>query len=714
MQLSFRARLAAVCVALVAVALLAASAVWMLGIRHIAERGTAVSLQAMEETAANNLRRQAESTIQLLSRRLVNPVYFYDLYQIQSVLQPLVRQDHIAYAYVYDTEGLIIHDGQPHVPRFGEAMTDPLAASAVAADGFLLQVSDGIADAAAPLVLDGERLGGVRVGFSLAPMQQEIAAASQAIVAAQQREVAARIRAMLAVLALLLLAGVVVATWVSRNMIRPIKDLVLFTNRIERGDYDVSLTSDRGDELGDLMRAFQRMGDSVRRNTREIRHLAYHDSLSGLPNRLMFREALEQEVIAGGPVALLFLDLDDFKRVNDSLGHDHGDELLVAFGRRLRHCVAELERVLQAEGGPVPRLMVSRLGGDEFTVIVAGERALACAERLAARIVEKVRDPIAVMNREFFIGTSIGITVYPEDAASPDLLVKHADIAMYGAKISGKNCFQRYHAGLAGDTGRRLDIEAQLRRAVANGEFSVLYQPIVRVENERVVGAEALVRASRAELKGIPPAIFIPVAEEIGLIEEIGRQILQRACADAAQWSVAGGEPYVSVNLSARQLRNSDILDHVDGALAATRLSPGRLAVELTESSLLGSEAVTTRILDELRARQIRVWLDDFGTGFSGLSHLRRMPVDGVKIDRSFIADILHDPDDLALSGAIISMAHSLNMQVIAEGVESGGQLELLRDRRCNLAQGYLFGRPMTQQDFLSLLSGVTPAAAAR
>jgi EAL domain-containing protein (putative c-di-GMP-specific phosphodiesterase class I) len=312
----------------------------------------------------------------------------------------------------------------------------------------------------------------------------------------------------------------------------------------------------------------------------------------------------------------------------------------------------------------------------------------------------EIERPLAVGGRQVFLGASIGITLFPDDATHAGQLLKNADIAMYQAKVAGKNCYRFYSRALDRAVERRVQLEQDLRGAWSRGELSLVYQPIYRLADGNILGAEALLRWQHPHLGMVPPVVFIEVAEQTGLIEDIGRAVLEQACKDASQWSATtAGKPFVSVNISPRQLRSGELPDVVSNALRSSGLIASQLHLELTETAVLVDEDQASALLSRVRATGVKVWLDDFGTGFSGLSHLRRVPVDGVKIDRSFVADLLRDPDDLALTTAIIAMAHSLSITVVAEGIESDGQCQILRERGCDQGQGFLFGRPMDAEE---------------
>jgi diguanylate cyclase (GGDEF)-like protein len=561
-------------------------------------------------------------------------------------------------------------------------------------------------------MIGDQRLGGVRVGYSLATMRaDEVRAAS--MMRARLEEIGRRHLGWIALvgLALLALAAIVVGL-VQRTLVRPIRQLADVAREIESGNFEADApVSSRGDEVGDLVRAFGRMSSSVARHDRDIRRMAYSDALTGLANRLAFRESLDRRLLqlrgAGRQLALLFADIDDFKRVNDTLGHDAGDEVLVQFANRIRETVERMG----GEGA-----MLARFGGDEFVILI--ESVLSptgnhgdvrtAASRLAEALVAELSRPIVVQERQVFLGTSIGITLFPEDASGSTMLMKNGDIAMYQAKVAGKNCHRFYSRAMDQAVERRVRMEQDLRGAWERGELSLAYQPVYSLADGQLRGAEALLRWQHPEHGAIAPSVFIDVAEQSGLIETIGPQVLRAACEDTVRWQQthpSADKMFVSVNVSPRQLRSGDLPRVVASCLRDAGLEASRLHLELTETAVIGDEVHASGLLARLRASGVKIWLDDFGTGFSGLSHLRRVPVDGVKIDRSFVADVLRDPDDLALTTAIIAMAHSLGITVVAEGVEKEGQYAILRERGCDLAQGYWLGHPVSAADFSLLLA---------
>lgn len=452
----------------------------------------------------------------------------------------------------------------------------------------------------------------------------------------------------------------------------------------------------------------------------QVRELAYYDSLTGLPNRLSYKErlayALEQASRNQKLVAAFFIDLDHFSRINDTLGHEVGDQLLRHVASRLRSCCRERED----EVGPAFATLapeVARLGGDEFTVIMPGLHDPQDAAKLARRIISSFAHPIRVGTHEIFINASIGIAIYPFDGEDLDTLLMHADTAMYKAKEQGGNSYQTYSKSMTTTALQRLTLENDLRRALDRSEFEVHYQPIVDAYTGTVVGAEALLRWRHPELGLLLPSEFIPIAEENGLIVPMGEWILQAACLQNRTWQDAGFPRIrVGVNLSSRQLKRR-LTETVSRALQVSGLEPRYLSLELTESVLVNHHKEGTEALHALRAMGLHLAVDDFGTGYSSFSYLKHFPLDTLKIDRSFIREIAVHPDDAAITTAIIAMGHALGLRVIAEGVETEAHLSLLQKQGCDEIQGYLVGRPVPADRFeehLARKRGANGASARR
>jgi len=419
----------------------------------------------------------------------------------------------------------------------------------------------------------------------------------------------------------------------------------------------------------------------------QLYHLAHHDLLTGLPNRLFFIDRLRQaRALAkrfGQLVAVLFLDLDRFKIVNDTLGHSVGDEMLQQTAQRLTACVRESDTV-------------ARLGGDEFTVILGNLSSAEAAEKIAGKLLKALAQPLCIDGRELFTTASIGVSLYPQDGDDPVTLIKKADIAMYQAKARGRNNFQFYVPAMDLDAERRLAMENGMRRALERQEYVLHYQPKVDVASGRITALEALLRWQHPELGLLPPSEFIPLAEETGLIIELGAWALREACAQNRAWQDAGlPRVRVAVNLSGDQLQQQNFTATVARILEETGLQPRYLELEITETVIMRNPDFAAEILGELRSLGVHLAIDDFGTGYSSLSHLKRFAVNTLKIDKIFVRDIESSSTDAAITTAIIAMGNNLSLRIVAEGVETEGQLSFLRKQRCHEIQGFLFSRPL-------------------
>ncbi len=430
----------------------------------------------------------------------------------------------------------------------------------------------------------------------------------------------------------------------------------------------------------------------------QLRHQAFHDPLTGLPNRALFLDRLEHAMVRGTrhgcSVAVLFVDLDRFKPVNDSLGHEVGDELLTAVGRRLRE-------------GLRPEDTVARLGGDEFAVLIEDVEDTSDATLVAERVGEVLRPALELRDREVVLTASIGVAVSRAGQRDPDELLRAADIAMYSAKRTGKGLYKVFEPSMGSRALELLELEADLHRALEREELRLHYQPKVELATGRIVGVEALVRWEHRMRGMVPPAEFIPLAEETGLILPLGRWILEQACREAREWQGRhriGGPLEVSVNVSARQFGHPGLVGEVARVLEETGLDPKGLMLEITESVVMEDAESNVATLRELKDLGVRLAIDDFGTGYSSLSYLHRFPVDALKIDRSFVDGLGEESEDTTIVRSVISLAHALRLEVIAEGVENAEQVERLQALGCRLGQGYIFSRPLPSQELCALL----------
>ncbi len=519
------------------------------------------------------------------------------------------------------------------------------------------------------------------------------------------------------------LAGLLLVLFASgrlaRSIARPIAALDAAAKALEEGSRVPVVIAGR-DEIGRLAASFNRMAAGIVERENRISHLAFHDPLTGLPNRAYFRQSLDRVIAqaergggttgtAGGSVAVLCLDLDRFKGVNDTLGHPVGDALLVAFGRLLVDLT--------------PDGLVSRFGGDEYAIILSGLRDADRPRALAQAIVDAMRTPIEAGGHGIAVGVSIGIAIGPVDfdeggnggrggnngADDGDQLLKNADLALYRAKQDGRGVFRFFEPALDAAARRRRQLELDLRDAIHNGEFVLNYQPVFDLKANRIGGFEALLRWHHPTRGLIPPAEFIPVAEETGLIVAIGEWVLHEACRQATAWP---DHVRIAVNVSPLQFRNTGFQAIVLQALANSGLAADRLEIEITESVFLDGEGPVVALLHRLREMGLRIALDDFGTGYSSLSYLRRFPFDKIKIDRSFVIGVASDPSAAAIVRAIVDLATALHMETTAEGVEDVTQLDCLRGEGCGNIQGYLFSRPVESRCVADLLNRVMLLAA--
>jgi diguanylate cyclase (GGDEF)-like protein len=429
-----------------------------------------------------------------------------------------------------------------------------------------------------------------------------------------------------------------------------------------------------------------------RRAEQRIAHMARHDSLTDLPNRLLFRERLSEaltRVPRGDRVALLYLDLDLFKNVNDTLGHQIGDELLKQVADRLRKSIRNGDTV-------------ARVGGDEFAIVQTNLKRPAETATLARRICDVLKSPFQLDGHTVVIDTSVGIALAPSDGTEPDELLKNADMALYGAKSDGRGSFRFFERDMDARMKERRALELALRHSLSAGEFEIHYQPIVDLEHGRIVCLEALLRWNHPQRGPLSPAEFIPIAEEIGLVVPIGEWVLHKACAEAAKWPM---DVRIAVNLSPTQVMHGSMVPTIASALDAAKLPARRLEIEITETVFMHHADTTLAALHRLRDSGVKISLDDFGTGYSSLSYLRSFPFDKIKIDQSFVADLSDNGESIAIVRAIVGLAGNLKMRTTAEGVETSEQLAFVRALGCSEAQGFLLGHPRRADEVARLFA---------
>jgi diguanylate cyclase (GGDEF)-like protein len=523
------------------------------------------------------------------------------------------------------------------------------------------------------------------------------------------------------------LLGLAVALVISRSITRSVYECLGFASRVAQGDLSTRLRPKGGSEFGTLAVALNRMTEvleerdaqlnqsntllqeEVRQHqlsAERVEYLAYYDSLTTLPNRSLFSKLLNQAISLARrekkELAVLFVDLDRFKNINDTLGHEAGDLLLKEVAKRLQGCLRESDTV-------------SRLGGDEFVVLLPALRDAGDIEVVAHKILAAISKSFVALGQEFRVTASVGASTYPKDGEDEQSLMKNADIAMYQAKEGGKNNFQFYSAQMNTHSFERLALESSLRRALEHDEFQLHYQPKIDARSGAIVGMEALLRWQHPELGMVAPMKFIPIAEETGLIVSIGKWVLKTACTQNVAWQQMG-LPHLNmgVNLSARQFADEDLLRDITAILEETGMRPDLLEFEITESTFMHDVDKAMSTLKEFRDMGVRLAMDNFGTGYSSLSDLRQFPVDTIKIDGSFFRDLCNHPENGRIAAAIIAMGRTLSLTVIAQGVETKEQVDFLRERGCDEFQGFYFSKAVTAGEFVELLEAqATPPAKA-
>jgi diguanylate cyclase (GGDEF)-like protein len=495
------------------------------------------------------------------------------------------------------------------------------------------------------------------------------------------------------------LIAIVISIFISRSIVRPVTQLADTTTDLPDkilGKEPVHWPSSTMGEIVILINNFKTTAERLQNMFHDIQYFAYYDSLTNLPNRVLFNQelaaVLEKTNMSGQTSAVLFIDLDRFKVINDTLGHGYGDELLQKVAQRLRNFIGSAD-------------ILSRMGGDEFTAGLSNiNREQAAA--LAQNVLDAFSQPIDISGHEVFITPSIGISMFPYDGLDHQTLIKNADQAMYAAKDKGKNQYQFYASEMDETSSQKMNVETMMHRALDNHEFELYYQPKIHIETGVLTGLEALIRWRHPEKGWIAPIDFIPIAEDTGLINPIGEWVLRAACAQNKAWQNAGyPRVSVSVNLSVRQMKEQSLMDLIPEVLRETGLDPQYLELEITENISMHNMDDVLSILHEIKRLGVKIAMDDFGTGYSALSYLKKFPIDHLKIDQSFIREMEVNQEDHSIVKAIIAMAHSLGLIVIAEGVETEAQSSLLREMKCNVIQGYFISKPFPPEDFSLFLA---------
>jgi diguanylate cyclase (GGDEF)-like protein len=666
-----------------------------------------IGQQIRDETA--RLRSQGLALAAMLAGVADEALSSADLSNIVSMLDGLASDRDIAYVAVLDAQG------RPLIVRGDSGAALPVAPS----------VAPGAGEAAGP---EPGSVGARQLDLTV-PVYTPPRLSSHAGTAARPiigyirlgmsfdrswMRMRANLIGALSVVAALLIAAVVVTLFLTRRLVAPMRQLMRAARAVGAGKLDVYVPAKSSDELGLLTHTFNHMTqrlaesqaevatyqrtleDKVTQRTKELEvataqayKLAQHDILTGLPNRALLNQRLRQIVAQaardGQQVACLFLDFDHFKRINDTLGHDAGDQLLQAVAQRLTSAVRESDTV-------------ARLGGDEFVLILPGLDSVHAAYEVMTvltRVRESFLAPFRLADQTPTLTCSIGVSVYPVDATDPNGLIKQADTAMYAAKEAGRNAYRFYTADMNARVQARLQLETDMRRGLMDDEFFLVYQPQIDMDSGRALGVEALLRWRDPERGVIGPNEFIPIAEESGMIQALGARVLRDACRQVMTWHRQNMTLRLSVNLSVQQLQHDNWLSVVEDALRASGLPPRYLDLEITESVIITHPERAVATLEKLKQMGVSITVDDFGTGYSNLSSLAQLPIQGVKIDQRFVHGLEQNRSGEAITQAIIALSHSMGLRVIAEGVETVAQFEFLRNHGCEEAQGYLISRPL-------------------
>lgn len=504
------------------------------------------------------------------------------------------------------------------------------------------------------------------------------------------------------------LIGIILAHTTVKRITNPLYKLLVATKEIGKGNLNHVIKIGSNDEFGKLASSFNLMTTNLKKSNEQIEHLAYHDTLTGLPNRRLFNKHLKTAILDASHnaenLAVMFLDLDNFKRINDTLGHDVGDELLKVVSQRITKCIRSSDTTFQNHNNRSDSTL-ARIGGDEFILLFTHLNNSFEPSTIATRLLSIFDDPFEIHGESIHTNTSIGIAVYPDDTVESDELIKFADIAMYEAKKSGKGMYQYYSNSMNTAIFRILTLQNKLYNAISDNQLELFYQPILDSNSFDIVGVEALIRWNDPELGTIFPDAFIPLAEESGAIVPIGEWVIKEACKKIKFWNTKfNTDLFISVNVSSVQFSKQDLYKVISNQLNLYKINPSLLHIEITESILMSSSDDIVNKLNKLKELGIKISLDDFGTGYSSLSYLQKFPIDTLKIDRQFTSEITEFNEFPALVTAIINMAHGLKMTLVAEGVENKFQANQLKKLSCNLLQGYYFSRPVIETEMTELI----------
>ncbi|NNF16663.1 MAG: EAL domain-containing protein [Gammaproteobacteria bacterium] len=692
---------------LVSLAILILSTMLMYHFGNSTERISELGAQTLKTTLTERLLERGRSISENLAETVAEPFVVLDMRTAYQRIQETLAESGVEYVYLHDVNGQVVHDGTHEILNYGRDIAELQIKKPYSELEAGVRVSNSLLEIGRPIRSGNEVVGGVLVGMSLQPIIAEtssIMTNMQSLIRADQSR---QYYGVIITTGVLLLLAAIVALLVARGLVRPIRQLATYADQVGKGNYEAMLPIRRSDELGDLAVSLREMSNNLQVTSGEVHYLAYHDSLTRLPNRAQLKVALKKALARAKrsetSAALLFIDLDDFKRVNDTLGHEAGDTLLKEFAMRLAESIRIEDEVAAAveENADV----IARLGGDEFTVVLDSIVKPADVVTIAQRILNAGKEPFIIAGQEVVVGASIGITTYPEDGNDVDTLLRNADVAMYQAKARGKNQFEFYNDSMHRMATERLSLEADLRHALHYDQMRLVYQPVIDINTNEIVIIDSKVRWMHPALGVIHPDVFIPLAEQTGFIVELDEWVVKSVCSDLKLLHNRGyTNQKMAAKLSSVHFRDHSIGDVVNAALEDNNLSAQSLCLKVDEKTIMRNFPRASKILNELRASGVNIVVDAFGSGHSPLNYLTKLPVDSLKIANEYIRQINQGEHEKAIVAIIVAMAHSLKLKVIAEGVESQEQMEIVQSIACDMVQGSYYTRPMLCDDLITYL----------
>lgn len=661
------------------------------------------------EQIAHRAAMQGQNLAEQLADNLANPLYYFDLEAVRELVEIALAHPDIEQVDVLDTEYKIIHQGERFHKQFGEEVeiANKSFSRRTLHESALL-IKDDYIEVLSPILIGEQLIGRVLVRYSLVSMQGDKAALVQTLRSEQAESLRKLIHTVLLTALLLALLAVFGGVVIASRMRKPIIELASFARSVGEGNFSQQIVVDRNDELGDLATSLNDMTRDLDKHTGAIEFMAYHDSLTGLPNRRSFlntlNEAARLAVEQDSQFSLLFIDIDDFKLINDRYGHKAGDYVLGSVAERMTSCIRASDVLTRNLNEKDSMPFLARLAGDEFIVLLTGVKRKTDVATICQRIIDSIARPYAWEDRLLTLSISIGVAAFPGDGDNAEAILQNADAAMYYVKNHDKNGYHFFNQALNVRDYERHEILDDLTYALTNEKLQLWFQPQIDLATGKVFGAEALLRWEHPEKGFISPDKFIPIAEKSEIIHVLGLWVVKQAYQTLRKWHGIDPALNMSVNVSASQLKQGSPFEQELIELLEKDNLLRKLHLEMTETFLLKEEEQAAKTLASLRMAGACIWLDDFGTGYSALAHLQDFPVDGVKIDRSFINELDFRWEKRALTEAVVAIARAFKLQVIAEGVETEKQQVILQELGCDIVQGYYYAKPMPADEFEQLL----------